>query len=153
MWHPSKRATLAGGPLRRLSRGHSEPVADAEAVEAGNNIVGGNADGSGQSFRLSDTGKHLVDVAESGDHEGGQPPNALQTYEGYKGPGNLIDDDYRGEIKIAVINLGPNPYTFRRGDRIAQMVIVPVVHADFEVVEEFTASVRGEGGFGHTGRH
>ena len=65
-------------------------------AEAGNNIVGGNADGSGQSFRLSDTGKHLVDVAESGDHERGQPPNALETYEGYKGPGNFVDHDPAG---------------------------------------------------------
>ena len=65
----------------------------------------------------------------------------------------LIDSDYQGQVFISVWNRGRESFTVQPGERIAQMVIVPVVHADFEVVEEFTASVRGEGGFGHTGRH
>jgi dUTP pyrophosphatase len=65
----------------------------------------------------------------------------------------LIDSDYQGQVYISVWNRGKESFTVQPGERIAQMVIVPVVHAEFEVVEEFTASVRGEGGFGHTGRH
>jgi len=63
-----------------------------------------------------------------------------------------VDADYRGEIKIAVINLGPEPYTFRRGDRIAQMVIKLVHVARLEVVEELDETRRNTGGFGHTGK-
>jgi dUTP pyrophosphatase len=62
-----------------------------------------------------------------------------------------IDADYRGEIKIAVINMGHQPYTFQRGDRIAQMVIKKVYIARLEVVEKLDVSVRNTGGFGHTG--
>jgi dUTP pyrophosphatase len=65
----------------------------------------------------------------------------------------LIDSDYQGQVFISCWNRGTEPFTVQPGERIAQMVIVPVVHADFEVVEEFTTSERGEGGFGHTGRH
>ena len=63
-----------------------------------------------------------------------------------------IDTDYRGEIKIAVINLGAKPYTFRRGDRIAQMVIKKVYFARLEIVEELDQTNRNTGGFGHTGK-
>ena len=63
-----------------------------------------------------------------------------------------IDADYRGEIKIAVINLGPAPYTFRRGDRIAQMVIKKVYLARLDVVAELDETKRNTGGFGHTGK-
>jgi dUTP diphosphatase len=63
-----------------------------------------------------------------------------------------VDADYRGEIKIAVINLGPESYTFRRGDRIAQMVIKQVHVARLEVVEELNETRRNTGGFGHTGK-
>jgi len=62
-----------------------------------------------------------------------------------------IDADYRGEIKIAVINLGPQPYTLHRGDRIAQMVIQRVFQARFQVVEALDETSRNDGGFGHTG--
>ena len=62
-----------------------------------------------------------------------------------------IDADYRGEVKIAVINLGTQPYTIRRNDRIAQMVIKKVYQARMEVVEELDDTERDTGGFGHTG--
>ncbi len=62
-----------------------------------------------------------------------------------------IDADYRGEVKIAVINLGTKDYTFRRGDRIAQMVINRVYPARLEVVEKLDETERNTGGFGHTG--
>jgi dUTP pyrophosphatase len=64
----------------------------------------------------------------------------------------LIDSDYQGQVFVSVWNRGREPFTIEPGDRIAQMVFVPVVHARFEIVEEFEASRRGAGGFGHTGR-
>ncbi|MEW6259308.1 MAG: dUTP diphosphatase [Thermodesulfobacteriota bacterium] len=63
-----------------------------------------------------------------------------------------IDADYRGEIRIALIHLGKHPFTIRRGDRIAQMVVLPVVRVDWEEVARLEDTERGPGGFGHTGR-
>lgn len=65
----------------------------------------------------------------------------------------LIDSDYQGEIMISCWNRGAEPFTILPGERIAQLIIMPVVKTDFEVVEEFHATKRGGGGFGHTGRH
>ncbi|MDJ0667920.1 MAG: dUTP diphosphatase [Desulfobacterales bacterium] len=62
-----------------------------------------------------------------------------------------IDADYRGEIKIALINLGDAPYTVKRGDRIAQMVIQKVCRVQLQIVESLDATTRDTGGFGHTG--
>jgi len=62
-----------------------------------------------------------------------------------------IDADYRGEVRIAMVNLGKNVFTVNRGDRIAQLVLAPVVRACLEIVEELDATERGAGGFGHTG--
>jgi len=64
----------------------------------------------------------------------------------------LIDSDYTGEIFCPVINLGNNPYLISPGDRIAQLVIVPITVARLEFVSELDASERGDGGFGSTGR-
>lgn len=63
-----------------------------------------------------------------------------------------IDADYRGEVKIGLINLGPKPYTIQRGDRVAQLVVAPVHRADLQVVTELETTVRQTGGFGHTGK-
>ena len=63
-----------------------------------------------------------------------------------------IDADYRGEVKIAVINLGPEPYTFHRGDRVAQMIIHRVLQAELQEVEMLDETSRNTGGFGHTGK-
>jgi dUTP pyrophosphatase len=65
----------------------------------------------------------------------------------------LIDSDYQGEILVSCWNRGSEPFTLTVGERIAQMVFVPIVQVEFEAVQSFTASQRGEGGFGHTGRH
>ncbi len=65
----------------------------------------------------------------------------------------LIDSDYQGQIYVSCWNRGLKPFTIDSGERIAQMVILPIVHAEFEVVEEFVESARGAGGFGHSGRH
>jgi dUTP pyrophosphatase len=62
-----------------------------------------------------------------------------------------IDADYRGEIQVLMINLGDQPYTVRRGDRIAQMIVAPVVRAELRAVDALSDSRRGPGGFGHTG--
>lgn len=62
-----------------------------------------------------------------------------------------IDADYRGEIRVIVINLGQEAFTVRRGDRIAQMVIAPVLRASWQVVGRLSDTPRGDGGFGHTG--
>ena len=64
----------------------------------------------------------------------------------------LIDSDYQGQLFISCWNRGNESFTIETGDRIAQLVFVPVVQAAFEVVENFTDSHRAEGGFGHTGR-
>ncbi len=66
-------------------------------------------------------------------------------------PPGTIDCDYRGEVKVAIINLGNEPFTVRDGDRIAQLVVAPVARAELEQVDELPETCRGEGGFGHTG--
>ncbi len=63
----------------------------------------------------------------------------------------LIDSDYQGEVCISCWNRGHESFTINPGDRIAQMVFMPVVQAVFDIVDEFDKSHRGEGGFGHTG--
>jgi dUTP pyrophosphatase len=64
----------------------------------------------------------------------------------------LIDSDYQGEVLVSCWNRGREAFTIRPGERIAQMVILPVVQAQFEVVAEFEESRRGAGGFGHSGK-
>ncbi len=65
----------------------------------------------------------------------------------------LIDSDYQGQLFVSCWNRGSETFEVNVGERIAQLVFVPVVQASFEVVDEFEESHRGEGGFGHTGRH
>ena len=64
----------------------------------------------------------------------------------------LIDSDYQGQVFVSCWNRGSEPFTINIGERIAQMVFVPVVQVAFEQVTDFDESHRGEGGFGHTGR-
>jgi dUTP pyrophosphatase len=65
----------------------------------------------------------------------------------------VIDSDYQGEIKIGIRNQGQQPYNIQPGERICQLLFVPVVQASLRVVEQFSEeSARGAGGFGHTGR-
>src|SRR5689334_18971956 len=63
-----------------------------------------------------------------------------------------IDADYRGEVKVILINLGQEPFVIQRGERIAQMVIAPVTQATWETIDTLPDSARGAGGFGSTGR-
>ncbi len=62
-----------------------------------------------------------------------------------------IDSDYRGELKVLLANWGREPFTVRRGDRVAQLVVAPVARADVAVVEALDETARRDGGFGHTG--
>jgi dUTP pyrophosphatase len=64
----------------------------------------------------------------------------------------LIDSDYQGQVFVSCWNRGREPFSIAIGERIAQMVFVPVVKANFEIVDEFKDSARGAGGFGHSGR-
>ena len=79
-------------------------------------------------------------------------PTGLSIYLDNPNLVGLIDSDYQGELMISVWNRGQTAFTIEPMERIAQMVIVPVVQAIFEQVDEFVASERGEGGFGSTGR-
>jgi dUTP pyrophosphatase len=63
----------------------------------------------------------------------------------------LIDSDYQGQLMVSCWNRGTEPYTMTPGERIAQLVVVPVVQVELEVVADFAASARGAGGFGHSG--
>ncbi len=63
-----------------------------------------------------------------------------------------VDSDYRGELRVLLVNLGPDPFVVRRGERIAQLVVAPVVRAAFREAAALSASDRGPGGFGSTGR-
>ncbi len=65
----------------------------------------------------------------------------------------LIDADYQGPLMISCWNRGNSAYTIQPGERIAQLVILPIVRAELKIVEEFTETERGVGGFGHSGKH
>ena len=64
----------------------------------------------------------------------------------------LIDSDYQGQLMVSCWNRGREPYTVQPGERIAQLIVVPVVQVELDIVEDFTATSRGAGGFGHSGR-
>lgn len=64
----------------------------------------------------------------------------------------LIDSDYQGALQVSCWNRGQQPYTIQPGERIAQLVVTPIVRATFVTVDAFDASTRGEGGFGHSGQ-
>jgi dUTP pyrophosphatase len=101
--------------------------------------------------RLIPTG---IRVAIPPGHEGQvRPRSGLAIKHGVtllNAPGT-IDSDYRGEVQVVMANLGAEPFTIRRGDRIAQMVIAPVARAEFVPTDALTQTDRGAQGFGHTG--
>jgi dUTP pyrophosphatase len=89
-------------------------------------------------------------------HEGQVRPRsglALRLGVGMVNAPGTIDSDYRGEVGVILVNHGREPVSFARGERIAQLVIAPVAHAELELVEELAGSDRGHGGFGSTGKH
>lgn len=96
----------------------------------------------------------LVVALPSGHEAQVRPRSGLAVKHGVtvlNSPGT-IDADYRGEVKVALVNLGSEPFEIRRGERIAQMVVAPVVQAALVEVETVSATERGAGGFGSTGR-
>lgn len=94
-------------------------------------------------------------IALPAGHEGQvRPRSGLAVQHGVtvlNAPGT-IDEDYRGEVKVVLVNLGSEPFTIRHGERIAQLVVAPVVKVAIDEVEALEATARGEGGFGSTGR-
>ncbi|HET7497249.1 MAG TPA: dUTP diphosphatase [Candidatus Eisenbacteria bacterium] len=117
------RAAIEGELV--LAPGHVAPVPTGIRIEIPPGYEGQVRGRSGLALR------HAVGV-----------PNA---------PGT-IDADYRGEVTVLLVNWGTEPYTVRRGDRIAQLVIAAVARARLEIAESLTETARGAGGFGHTGR-
>jgi dUTP pyrophosphatase len=98
---------------------------------------------SGIAIHLSDPGYAAIVLPRSGlGHKHGIVLGNLV---------GLIDSDYQGQVFVSVWNRGRSTFTIQPGERIAQLVVVPVVQVEFEVVEEFTASDRGAGGFGSSG--
>jgi len=98
--------------------------------------------GTGIAIHLDDPGLCALILPRSGlGHRGLVLGNLM----------GLIDSDYQGELKISTWNRGETPQIIEPGDRIAQLIITPVIQPTFVEVESFTASDRGEGGFGHTG--
>ena len=98
---------------------------------------------SGMAVHLADPGLAAVLLPRSGlGHKHGIVLGNLV---------GLIDSDYQGEVMVSCWNRSEDSFTIQPGDRIAQLVIVPVVQARFEVVEDFSPTSRGEGGFGHSG--
>ncbi len=76
---------------------------------------------------------------------------ALKHGIGFVNSPGTIDSDYRGEIGIIMTNFGREPFTVKKGDRIAQMVIARIYHARIQEVDDLDSTVRGDGGFGHSG--
>jgi len=100
---------------------------------------------TGLSIHLSDPGLAAVILPRSGlGHKHGIVLGNLV---------GLIDSDYQGPLMVSCWNRSAQPFTVQPGERIAQLVVVPVVQVELQVVQEFSASDRGSGGFGHSGRH
>ncbi|MCF6234795.1 MAG: dUTP diphosphatase [Gammaproteobacteria bacterium] len=100
---------------------------------------------TGISIHIADTGLAAVLLPRSGlGHKHGIVLGNLT---------GLIDSDYQGQLFVSIWNRSQKSFTINVGERIAQMVIIPVIQANFKIVEEFDNSHRGEGGFGHTGQH
>lgn len=112
-----------------------------------------------EAFALAPGERRLVPTGLSFEippgHEGQvRPRSGLAVRHGValvNAPGT-VDSDYRGEVKVVLVNLGAEPVSFARGERIAQLVIAPVVRAEVVLVDELAETGRGEGGFGSTGR-
>ena len=100
---------------------------------------------TGMAIHLQDSGLAAVILPRSGlGHKHGVVLGNLV---------GLIDSDYQGQLMVSCWNRGQEPFVIQPGERIAQLVIVPVVQVSLEVVETFDESARGAGGFGHSGRH
>jgi dUTP pyrophosphatase len=141
--------------VKRLPHGGGLPLpAYATAGAAGMDVV------SAESVTITPGARHAVATGlalaiPEGYEIQVRPRSGLALKHGITVPNTpgTIDSDYRGELKVILINLGTEPFVIQRGDRVAQLVLAPVVQAAWDEVAELDATERGEGGFGSTGGH
>lgn len=141
--------------IKRLPHGAGLPLpAYATAGAAGMDVV------SAESVTIACGARHAVATGlalaiPDGYEIQVRPRSGLALRHGITVPNTpgTIDSDYRGELKVILINHGPEPFVIQRGDRVAQLVLAPVVQAAWNEVTELDATERGEGGFGSTGGH
>ncbi len=141
--------------VKRLPHGGGLPLpAYATSGAAGMDVV------SAESVTIAPGARHAVATGlalaiPSGYEIQVRPRSGLALKHGITVPNTpgTIDSDYRGELKVILINHGTEPFAIARGDRVAQLVLAPVVQAAWDEVEELDATERGEGGFGSTGGH
>jgi dUTP pyrophosphatase len=141
--------------IKRLPHGEGLPLpAYATSGAAGMDVV------SAEDVTLAPGTRHavatgLILAIPEGYEVQVRPRSGLALKHGITVPNTpgTIDSDYRGELKVILINHGTEPFMIQRGDRIAQLVLAPVLQAAWEEVAELDATERGEGGFGSTGGH
>jgi dUTP pyrophosphatase len=141
--------------VKRLPHGGGLPLpAYATSGAAGMDVV------SAESVTIAPGARHAVATGlalaiPDGYEIQVRPRSGLALKHGITVPNTpgTIDSDYRGELKVILINLGTEPFVIARGDRVAQLVLAPVVQAAWDEVDELDATERGEGGFGSTGGH
>jgi dUTP pyrophosphatase len=141
--------------VKRLPHGGGLPLpAYATSGAAGMDVV------SAESVTIAPGARHAVATGlalaiPAGYEIQVRPRSGLALKHGITVPNTpgTIDSDYRGEMKVILINLGTEPFVIARGDRVAQLVLAPVVQAAWSEVAELDATERGEGGFGSTGGH
>lgn len=141
--------------VKRLPHGEGLPLpAYATSGAAGMDVV------SAEDVTLAPGARHAVATGlalaiPDGYEIQVRPRSGLALKHGISVPNTpgTIDSDYRGELKVILINLGSEPFVIARGDRVAQLVLAPVVQAAWDEVAELDATERGEGGFGSTGGH
>lgn len=141
--------------VKRLPHGAGLPLpAYATAGAAGMDVV------SAEDVTLAPGARHAVATGlalaiPEGYEIQVRPRSGLALKHGISVPNTpgTIDSDYRGELKVILINYGAEPFAIARGDRVAQLVLAPVVQAAWREVAELDATDRGEGGFGSTGGH
>lgn len=141
--------------LKRLPHGEGLPLpAYATSGAAGMDVV------SAEDVTLAPGARHAVATGlamaiPQGYEIQVRPRSGLALKHGITVPNTpgTIDSDYRGELKVILINLGAEPFVIARGDRVAQLVLAPVVQAAWDEVVELDTTERGAGGFGSTGGH
>lgn len=141
--------------VKRLPHGGGLPLpAYATSGAAGMDVV------SAESVTIAPGARHAVATGlalaiPAGYEIQVRPRSGLALKHGITVPNTpgTIDSDYRGELKVILVNLGTEPFVIARGDRVAQLVLAPVVQAAWDEVAELDATERGAGGFGSTGGH
>jgi dUTP pyrophosphatase len=141
--------------LKRLPHGAGLPLpAYATSGAAGMDVV------SAEEVTIAPGARHAVATGlavaiPEGYEIQVRPRSGLALKHGITVPNTpgTIDSDYRGELKVILINLGDEPFAIQRGDRVAQLVLAPVVQAAWDEVAELDETDRGAGGFGSTGGH